>query len=70
MGKEKDAYLMCRFSYDTLPKRAQEVCRPFFDTAQILFKILPEGPERQNVLKKLLDVKEYAVDTMLMKDVG
>lgn len=49
------------FHYEHLPERLQVISKPFHELAFMLNGILPEGPEKDAGLRKLLEAKDCAV---------
>lgn len=53
------------FRYSHLPKDLQKVSKPFSDLAHLMRHTLPDGPERDVALRKLLESKDAAVRAAL-----
>ncbi|PIQ38944.1 MAG: hypothetical protein COW58_14405 [Thalassolituus sp. CG17_big_fil_post_rev_8_21_14_2_50_53_8] len=49
------------FKYDHLPEHLQAVSKPLGDLAQQMEKQLPDGPEKQAGMRKLLEAKDCFV---------
>jgi hypothetical protein len=49
------------FAYEHLRADLQQVSIPFFELAQRILEIVPQGPERTVALRKLLEAKDAAV---------
>lgn len=59
--------LQC-FGFSHLPIALQPFSRPFYEMAEFLCRNLPAGcPERGAALRKLLEAKDAAVRSALMK---
>lgn len=59
--------LQC-FAFSHLPERLQPFSRPFYEMAEFLCLNLPTGcPERGTALRKLLEAKDAAVRSALMR---
>lgn len=56
------------FAYEHLPEHLQKVSKPFGDLAQNLSIRLPDNPEKEMALRKLLEAKDCAVRAILYKD--
>ncbi len=53
--------ILRHFAYDHLPKRLQDVSRAFHALAASNVAALPDGPEKDMCLRKLLEAKDCAV---------
>ena len=53
------------FVYSHLPKPLQKVSAPIGDLALLLSDIVPEGPQKEEGLKKLLEAKDCFVRASL-----
>ena len=53
------------FAWEHLPQHLQAISRPFGELAHQMVDTLPEGPERQAGLRKLLEAKDCAVRAAL-----
>lgn len=60
--------IMQFFAYAHLPAHLQEVSRPFGEMAERIVANLPDNPEREVALRKLLEAKDAAVRANLYKD--
>ena len=60
--------ILRHFAYDHLPKRLQDVSRAFHALAASNAAALPDGPEKDMCLRKLLEAKDCAVRAAL--DIG
>lgn len=58
------------FAHSHLPSFLQEVSEPFAVLAYQIATHLPRNPERTVALRKLLEAKDAAVRTRLMKEGG
>lgn len=56
------------FAYDHLPHHLKAVSEPFCLLAHHLIDELPSNPERSVALRKLLEAKDAAVRTVILKD--
>jgi len=54
------------FEYEHLPPRLQTVSKPFCETARHMAAYLPEHPETEACLRKLLEAKDCAVRAELV----
>ena len=57
------------FAFEHLPDNLKEVSKPFNELAQQLL-LLPENPERDVALRKLLESKDSAVRTLVLNHGG
>lgn len=57
--------IMKHFSYEHLPEHLQEVSADVCDLARKFDRILPNGPEKEACLRKLLEAKDCAVRTLI-----
>jgi len=57
--------ILKHFAYDHMPKRLQAVSRSFHLLASINDAALPDGPEKDMCLRKLLEAKDCAVRAAL-----
>ena|GEM_PF-1081044 len=55
------------FTHSHLPPHLAEVSRPFGELAERLAACLPDNPERDVALRKLLEAKDAAVRAMVAK---
>lgn len=53
------------FSYEHLPEKLQVVSKPICELAQLMEKILPDGPEKSAGMRKLLEAKDCFVRSAL-----
>lgn len=53
------------FAYEHLPLRLQEISAPFQTLAGFVVSNLPDNPEREVALRKLLEAKDAAVRAKL-----
>lgn len=53
------------FAYAHLPAHLQEVSKPFSELAQQMDYLLPNGPEKDAGLRKLLEAKDCFVRSAL-----
>jgi hypothetical protein len=53
------------FEYEHLPQRLQVVSKPVCELAQLLEKMLPDGPEKSAGMRKLLEAKDCFVRSAL-----
>ena len=53
--------IMQFFSYDHLPEALRIVSIPFSDLARMIVDTLPDNPQREVALQKLLEAKDAAV---------
>jgi len=60
--------LMQFFAYGHLPAHLQNISRPFFDLACSMLDTLPDNPERNMMLRKLLEAKDCAVRAFIFKE--
>jgi len=60
-------YLLQFFYYGHLPEHLQVISKPFCDAAHHLAKTLPENPESEAALRKLLEAKDCAVRSVFFK---
>lgn len=60
-------YIMQFFAYAHLPEHLSEVSRQFADLAETVVDMLPNNPERDITLRKLLEAKDAAVRARLYK---
>lgn len=58
---ENNTHLMQFFEFAHLPKHLQVVSQPFGDLANHMFVTLDDGPERSEMLRKLIEAKDCAV---------
>ena len=57
--------IMRFFQFTHLPKALQAVSQPFCEVAQWVNDALPDGPEKQVALRKLLEAKDAGVRAAL-----
>lgn len=55
------------FAYEHLPAALKSVSAPFWELANKICLTLPRNPERTVALRKLLEAKDCAVRSCLMK---
>ena len=60
--------IMQFFAYSHLPEHLREVSRQFADLAETVVDMLPNNPERDIALRKLLEAKDAAVRARLYKN--
>ena len=53
--------IMAYFHYEHLPEKLQAVSRPVCELAQLMDRLLPDGPEKSAGLRKLLEAKDCFV---------
>lgn len=53
------------FSYVHLPPKLQTVSKPLGELAQMLDTMLPDGPEKETGMRKLLEAKDCFVRASL-----
>lgn len=53
------------FEYHHLPQKLQHVSRHFAVLADVVFNLVPDGPEKTVCLRKLLEAKDAAVRAAL-----
>ncbi len=61
------AHFRVLFEWAQLPPHLAEVSRPFGELAEKLWTDLPENPETTTALRKLLEAKDCAVRSMVLK---
>jgi len=61
MATTNETHIMQFFTYNHLPPNLQEISRPFAVMAGNMMVGLPENPEREVALRKLLEAKDAAV---------
>lgn len=49
------------FKYEHLPENLQEVSKPVAELAELMEKMLPDGPEKSAGMRKLLEAKDCFV---------
>lgn len=59
--------ILNHFKYDHLPIHLQEISKPFCDLAIGFTNILPERYETVVMLRKILEAKDCAVRSFLLK---
>lgn len=57
--------ILTYFAYDHLPESLKAVSKPFGELAALLEATLPEGDEKREALRKLLEGKDCAVRAAL-----
>lgn len=57
--------IMQYFEYHHLPLYLQDISKPVGDLARVMDSILPNGPEKEMGLRKLLEVKDCLVRAIL-----
>lgn len=55
------------FKYEHLPPHLQDISRPFCEMAREMAQVLPGNPETTVALRKLLEAKDAAVRSFLIK---
>lgn len=60
-------YLMQFFAYSHLPDLARTASKPFCELARHMVDTLPDNPERDAGLRKLLEAKDCAVRATFYK---
>lgn len=58
-------FILQFFTYSHLPLHLQDVSEPFCKLAHIMAQDLPDNPEREVALRKLLEAKDAAVRAVL-----
>lgn len=58
------------FTYAHLPPHLQAVSRPFAELVNQILLDLPDNPEREACLRKLLEAKDCAVRALVARDGG
>lgn len=53
------------FAYAHLPENLQAISKPFCELAEFLDLELPNNPEKEHALRKLLEAKDCAVRSLL-----
>lgn len=61
-------YLLQFFGYEHLPEHLKEISKPFAILANKVIQDLPENPETEMALRKLLEAKDCAVRAKIFKD--
>lgn len=61
----KKEQIMKFFAYEHLPEKLQEVSLPFGEMARIIDENFPEGEEKTECLRKLLEAKDAGVRAAL-----
>jgi len=56
------------FDYEHLPPHLQAVSKPFGELARTMAADLPNNPERDVCLRKLLEAKDCAVRAVLFRE--
>lgn len=68
MGNPSEAFFLLQFfEYGHLPAHLQVVSKPFGELANEMFHCLPDNPERDKALRKLLEAKDCAVRSLVAK---
>lgn len=67
MEKSLCESLLQFFAYDHLPQHLQEHSKPFHDLAHKLFETLPHNYQLSFALMKLIEAKDCAVRSSLLK---
>lgn len=57
--------IMKYFAYEHLPAHLQEISNPIDDLARQMDELLPDGAEKSNGLRKLLEAKDALVRAKL-----
>lgn len=60
--------IMQFFTFAHLPEKLQVVSEPFGELARHMVDVLPNNPEREAALRKLLEAKDAAVRAQLFKE--
>lgn len=58
-------FLLQYFKYDHLPVHLQKISAPFCDLAYGMAKRLPDNPETEMMLQKIMEAKDCAVRSAL-----
>ena len=66
MAATTQSHIMKYFSYEHLPAHLQEASKPIGDLARFMEEHLPDGPEKQAGLRKLLE----AIDSLVRDKLG
>jgi len=53
---------LSHFEYEKLPEKMQIMAVPFYDLASKIIDTLPESPEREQALRKLLTARAISVE--------
>lgn len=69
MTPKKPHYLMQFFEYSHLPEHLQGKSKLFHGVALVIDE-MPDNPEKSTALRKLLEAKDCAVRSVLMKGWG
>lgn len=56
------------FKYEHLPPHLQVISKEFAELAATMASILPDNPETEMAIRKLLEAKDCAVRSVLWKD--
>jgi len=67
MSSEMADPMLQFFVYEHLKPELQAVSKPFGDLARQLVATLPRNPERDAMMRKLLEAKDCAVRALLFK---
>lgn len=59
-------YYLQLFKFDHLPVHLQEVSKPFYELAEKIY-MLPDNQEKEMALRKLLEAKDCAVRSLVVK---
>jgi len=62
-----DMELLQFFTYKHLPPHLQEISKPFASIAERMVQVLPENIETNAMLRKLLEAKDCAIRSKLLK---
>lgn len=49
------------FQYVHLPEHLQQISKPIFELAELMINTLPDNPEKEEGLRKLLEAKDCFV---------
>jgi hypothetical protein len=64
-GEKPKHRIMRYFEYGHLPAHLQDVSKPMGELAALMFQLVPEGPEKDAGLRKLLEAKDCFVRAKL-----
>jgi hypothetical protein len=65
---QEDRMTLQFFAYEHLPERLQKISEPFASLAAEMVDRLQDNPEREMMLRKLLEAKDCAVRALIFKD--
>jgi len=63
----EENYYLQFFKYDHLPEHLQKISKPFSVLAHRIVLETPSNPEQSSALRKLLEAKDCAVRSLLVK---